>query len=435
MEKPENKGLYDLILADTEDNYYCFSEAHIQDLVQDKTDHKLADMAFMETIVANNCWTHDKESMDVRFRTPNQYYRDFHWNVGTDIMTSDDAISTTIREAFRTIPLNWNQFLDTSQLPADFPEDMRAVILEPFTMLDFMEAMLNMSEALSVEQLRFKQLLQYLHRSMGEYALFEKMGIYGYNGKEITDFEAFAESFKKMVYERSTQKDLYNLFIEMQHSLDFFGIVKGKPKKQKFMSLLNDGKHAYYAGHAHILVTRDTDMIAKTELMYKIWDIATMVMTPQQFGEHLAKKKPEFNSVAELFAQFNHAPKLPTFYEKYDLDEAFIQKALPGTYLGYFNTLTIATAGGHTYNYFIQNFPKIGSPILTVELERMVNILVEYFGTDELKNNKFDRKELENGNWKGREWRVGEMGIIFQLKKEMILYFFKTEPKKQKATE
>lgn len=297
LEQPEYQELYNLILADKEKNYYCFSEAHIQDLVRDKTEQKLADMVFMETIVKENCWYYDKEIMGVKFITPFNYYNGSQWNVGTDIMTSDEPVTVMIRELFRSIPLNWNQLIKQEDIPADLPDDLRATLLEPVTMLDFMEAMLDMTEIFSEEQSRFKRLLQYLHRSMGEHYLFEKMGLNGYNRKEITDFDAFAESFKKIAHDRSTQKDLYNLFIEMHNQLDFFGIVKGKSKKQKFMSLLNDGKHAYYAGHAHILVTRDADMIAKTELMYRIWNITTIIMTPEQFQEYLLNRKPEFDSV------------------------------------------------------------------------------------------------------------------------------------------
>lgn len=431
LEKPENRELYDLVLADKDRNYYCFSEAHVQDLIRDKTNQKLADMDFIESIAGSNFWYYEKESMDVLFRTPREYYNEKEWGMGADILTSDDAMSTLIRESFRAIPLNWDQLIDKNQIPADFPEDMRAMLLEPVTLLDFLEAMLDMTENLSAEQPRFKKLLQYLHGAMGEHALYEKMGIKGYNGKEITDFESFADSFKKMAHERSTQKDLYSLFIEMQHSLELFGIVKGKPKKQKFMSLLNDGKHAYYAGHAHILVTRDADMIAKTELLYRIWNVETNIMTPEQFHEYLTNRKSEFDSTTELFAQFEHAVEFRTYNEKYSLDETFIQKELPSIYLDHFNTLTIATARGNTYNYFMQDFPHISSNVLTVELERMVNRLVEHFGTDESGMGKFDRKELEEKEWKGREWRIGEMGVIFQVNNGMMLYFFKATPAKK----
>jgi hypothetical protein len=46
LKKPESKALYDFILTDKNRNYYCFSEAHIQDLTQDETDLKLLDMDF-----------------------------------------------------------------------------------------------------------------------------------------------------------------------------------------------------------------------------------------------------------------------------------------------------------------------------------------------------------------------------------------------------
>ncbi|MDE3234555.1 MAG: hypothetical protein KGO81_01280 [Bacteroidota bacterium] len=44
-------------------------------------------------------------------------------------------------------------------------------------MLDFMESMLNLTENLAGEQPRFKKLLQYLHKAMGDHALYEKLGI------------------------------------------------------------------------------------------------------------------------------------------------------------------------------------------------------------------------------------------------------------------
>lgn len=427
LKKPEGKALYDLILADKNHNYYCFSEAHIQDLTQDNTDHKLSDMDFMETIVGNNCWWYDK-GMEVRFRTPREYYEDYDWNVGSNLFASDDIFYNLIKENFRRVPLNWNQFIDTEQLPPNFPEDLRPVLLEPNTMLDFMEAMLDLTNNLSAEQPRFKRLMQYLHRTMGDHFLYEKIGVRGFDGTKIIDLQAFAESFKDLVYQRSQEKDLYNMFIEMQFSLEIYGIIKGKPKKQKFISLLNDGKHAYYGGHAHILVTNDVDMIAKTKLIYAVWEINTEIVTPTEFEQYLKSRSSQEYSVAALFAQFDHASELPIMYEQYTLDQAFVQKELPSWYLGEFNRLSCATARGSTYYYFCQYFRNIPLSTLTVELERVVDLLVEYFGNDELGRGKLDREELEKNDWPGREWRKGEMGILLYLNKGIILSFFKVAP-------
>jgi hypothetical protein len=434
LKKPENRLLYDLILVDRDQNYYCFSEAHIQDLVRDDTDRKLLDMDFMETIVGNNCWYYDK-AMKVQFRTPREYYDDHDWNVVSSLMTSDDIFYVFIREGFRRIPLNWKQFIDTEQLPPDFPEDLRPMLLESATMLDFMEAMLDLTNNLSTEQPRFKRLLQYLHRSMGGHYLYEQLNIKGFDGNNFTDWETFAQSFKDLIYQRSNEKDLYNLFLEMQFSLDIYGIIKGKPKKQKFMSLLNDGKHAYYAGHAHILVTSDADMIAKTKLVYRVWQVGTIILTPEEFKQYLVDISSQDKSVAALFAQFDCAAKLPIIYEQYTLDQTFIQKELPAWYLGEFNTLSCTTARGSTYYYFRQYFPNIPFNTLTIELERVVNQLIDHFGPDDQRRGKLDRKEIENNDWKGREWRNGEMGILLYLDKGMVLSFFKAAPAKEEEEE
>jgi hypothetical protein len=434
LKKPENKPFYDLILADKDQNYYCFSEAHIQDLIRDETDLKFSDMEFMATIVGSNCWNYDKE-INVQFRTPREYYDDHAWNVGTDLMKSDDIIYANIRESFRGIPLNWEQFINTDQLPFDFPEDLRPILLESATMLDFMESLLNITDNLSAKQPRFKRLLQYLHRSMGEHNLYEKLGINGFDGNNFTDWEAFAKSLKGLVYKRSHAKDLYNLFIEMQFSLDIYGIIKGKPKKQKFISLLNDGKHAYYAGHSHILVTSDMDMFAKTKLVYRIWDVNTIIFTPEEFKHYLIDTSFQDKSVAALFAQFNSAAELPIIFEQYTLDQAFIKKELPHWYLGEFNTLSCSSSRGYTYYFFRQHFTNIPFNTLTIELERVVNQLAIHFGTDELGRGQFEKKEIENNDWTGREWRTGEMGVILHLNDGMVLSFFKAAPTGEQQAE
>jgi hypothetical protein len=424
LAKPENKELYDLVLKDKDQNVYCFSEAHIQDLVQDASDRKFADMDFMETIVDNNCWCHD-DGLVIQFRNPRAYYNDYQWDVGTELMTSKDPIYIFIRETFRAIPIQFSTLINPNDLPADFPEDMKPLLLESATMLDFMEGMLDLTDTISTEQPRFKNLLRYFHRSFGQQIFYEKLGIKGYDGTAFTDWEAFAESFKGLVYERCREKDLYNLFIDMQYALDIYGIVKGKPKKQKFMSLLNDGKHAFYGGHAHVLVTSDADMIAKTKLVYKIYGIATAILTPEDFKQFLVSTIFNSDSVTALFEQFDRASDLPIIYEKYSLDEIFVRKELDKWFLGEFNVLNCATARGTTYYYFSQAFQKITSPTLTVELERTVNLLSSHFGNDELGQGKFDRKELENGDWKGREWRVGDMGVVFRINQGMMLTFFR----------
>lgn len=433
LKESKKKELYDLILLDKARNIYYYSEAHIQDLVRDPTDHKLYDMDFMETIVGDNCWHYDKRLV-VKLRAPKDYYYDYEWNVGTDVLTSVDPIYTLMRESFRAIPIQFASLIDQADLPDDFPDDMRPMLLESSNLLEFMEAMLDLTDGLSEKQPKFKRLLQYLHRSFGQQFLYEKIGIKSYDGTAVTDWDSFSESFKELIYQRSAQKDAYNVFTDMQFALDIYGIVKGKPKKQKFMSLINDGKHAYYAGHAHILVTSDVDMIAKTEMVYRIWGIATAILTPEVFKQLLIKNTFNNNSVDALFEQHKNASSLPILFEKYSLDEIFIRKQLDQWFLGEFNVLNCASAKGYTYYYFSQDFSKLSSPTLRVEVQRIVDMLSAHFGIDELGRGNLDLKEFDDPTWKGREWRSGEMGVSLHINNDgLMLSFFRAAPLPEKS--
>jgi hypothetical protein len=425
LKKPENKELYEWILADSQRNYYYFSEAHIQDLVQDDTDNKLADMDFMETIVGSNCW-HYAEKMHLNFRTPRAYYNEYSWNEGTQLLTSEDAVYQLLRETLRAMPIDFKAVMKDQPWPTDCPEGLKAILLKPTTMLEFTEAMLNMTEEISAKRSpEFKELLRYLHLASGLQVYYETLGILGFDGQVITDDESFAHSFKDFVYQRSQQKDLYNQFIDGQYALEVYGIVKGKPKKQKFMSLLNDGKHAFYAAHGHVMVTSDGDMTSKTGLLYKVWGIATEIIGMKDLLRYCEGKRPTDGSVTALVGLVDQASELPTCFENFSLEQVFVQKQLPGWFLEQFNTLTCASNRGYIYYYLSQEFANLPTHTTTVELERVVEQLATHFGLDELGRGNLDRTELDGGDWKGREWRFGEMGVLLQLKKGMMLSIFK----------
>lgn len=89
LKKEENDEFYKLVLQDKQSNYYCFSEAHIQDLIRDESEEKFNDMDFMATIVDGNAWHYDKK-LDIRFRTPREYYEGYEWNSDLTLETDDD---------------------------------------------------------------------------------------------------------------------------------------------------------------------------------------------------------------------------------------------------------------------------------------------------------------------------------------------------------
>src|SRR5882672_9869332 len=81
LKEEKNKELLKKILAAKSHVLFVFSEAHLYDLDQDKTDHKYADTDFIETIAGPNCYYFtDRTEFD--YRTPREYYDDFEWPQG-----------------------------------------------------------------------------------------------------------------------------------------------------------------------------------------------------------------------------------------------------------------------------------------------------------------------------------------------------------------
>ena len=423
LKKEVGKDLYARILEDKNKNVYCFSEAHIQDLVRDKTDEKFKDMDFMETIVDYNCWFYEKNIL-FEYRTPRFHYNNYDWGFETELLTSEDPLINLIRNSFKLIPLPLKEMVDINNLPAEFPEQLKPLLLETTTMYDFLEAMLDLSKTMSEEQKKFKELIQYLHKASLLGGIYQSMNIQGFDGNKVTDRESFNESYKKHFIKDKEKNDFYNLFMSMHSGLEFLGIVKGKPKKQQMMNMINDGRHAYFAGYCEILVTNDADMINKTNFLYDIWNISTRIMTITEFEEFLIHNQPSSDTVDKLFEEFDNASALVTTHEEYSLEKSFIIKQLNHWHLGVFNTLNFANVNNTSYFYFTTESKNLSTGVLTREIEYVVNKLLEYYGTDFEERGIFDRKEIGQDRWIGRNWLTGNMGLNLFIDKKIVLAFF-----------
>lgn len=51
-----NITLFEVVSLNKHSNIYTYSEAHIMDLLRDKSEQKFKDAEFIEKIVDNNCW-------------------------------------------------------------------------------------------------------------------------------------------------------------------------------------------------------------------------------------------------------------------------------------------------------------------------------------------------------------------------------------------
>ena len=111
LKRPELSGFLDSIKLDKENNVYCYSEAHLQDLMRDKSNHKFDDLKFMEDVVDSNCWHYNKKILFDHIK-PKDFYDPFPEYsdklFDSDELFSGDLVFKTMEGIFKNIPLDFN---------------------------------------------------------------------------------------------------------------------------------------------------------------------------------------------------------------------------------------------------------------------------------------------------------------------------------------
>jgi hypothetical protein len=431
LKKENNKDLLEAIIQSKGELIYCFSEAHLYDLARDKTDEKFGDMLFMEQIVGNNCFHYDKGFIGDYF-TPTEYYNRFKWpgiasanEFITGLTEGDDVFGRLTKSFLSAIPMNFKDSISQSQqLPEDMPQDLAEVLLSSSNMYEFMLNMTNYSDTLSVEQSKFKEQLQYLHKNSLTNNL-SLLGIEGYDGTTITDKEKFLTSYEDYFLKNANGKGKYryDLFTDMYNGLELGGFVPGKPRKQKMMNMINDGKHAFFGGFCDIVVSKDDDFINKAKFMYDLREVDTQVLNMTEFADFL-NNRVHGRQFSDLETEI--ARESTNINVLFDIDEngqRTIGKRLSDTYYGYFNTIIYHSNG---YIYFTKQNNLFGDGTLVKEIAFCINQLYDEFGLDYNSRGEWIDGEMVKGSendWYGRVWRVSDKaGIELKFMEKLGLY-------------
>lgn len=427
LKEERYKELLSLIMADKARNIYCFSEAHLYDLSRDKTNYKFSDMGFMEKICENHCFFFNKKTR-FEYRTPAQYYDSFDWSYVTtfDDLFSEDGFGNLFQLMLKAIPLDFKDFLSFDQLPGDIPEDFKTLLLKPSNAYEFFQAFMEFTDELTNEQKKFRELIKYLHKNSMTDKIYEGLKIEGYSGGKIIDKEKLRTSYAKYFSKEGQEKSLYDLFIDMYHGLEFFGFVKGKPKKQKMMNLINDARHAFFGAHCDIVVSSDDDFINKTKFMYEMNEIGTLVLHINEMETIIngLGKQSELKAV-DLFREVNREDLGNRVIRIEDADDdKAVYFYLERTYFSYFDIYVSVTNKNGTYQYFTKEPHNYSTGTLVKEIEFVTNRLITEFGKDFSGHELFSAAEIVDGKWHGRSWVLGETVIELNYSGKMNLALY-----------
>lgn len=431
LKKVEHACLLEKILASKRYIVYCFSEAHLYDLNQDSTDYKFDDMKFIESIADSNC-CYFTDRTEFSYRSPTQYYEDYDWSTTHDYEGLLDSMTSSFSNLFKLTPLPLNRITKREDLSPEMPEEMKRLLTEPSNMFDFMETMMNMTSNLR-DQPNFKEHLKFLHKNSNIQGIYESMEIEGYDGLAVTDREKFWSSYAKKFIVKGQEKSRYDLFIEMYNGLEIFGFVKGKPKKQKMMNLLNDGRHAFFGTVCDIIVSKDTDFLEKTAFMYGIEENRTRIVPFSELNNLIDELKKESEiSIADLFTEIVADPSIYNaihVFEDSDTRTEYVR--LNKRYLMYFNIMGYVNDQFGSIRTIVKEKINYDRGTLIKQIIYITEELINAWGLDSDGKGMINTDEIEDKTAL-RTWRFDDLVISLILDSVLYINFYSLDYLKAK---
>jgi hypothetical protein len=424
LKSDASSELKQLIDEDKKHNIYCYSEAHIFDLLRDKTDNKLSDLEFIGKIVDDNCWHYDKKIL-FDYIKPIDYFNSIDSNTefSLDGVFSNEPLLMPFKQVFKSIPLKFSDFISSSPLPVDFPENLKKVLYEPTNLYDFMLLFFNYSSELTAEQKKFKELLTYLRSNDLIIDIYKYIGIEGYENGKLTDKVKFRESLLTHLLKDKKEKYRYDLFLEVYNTLEIYGIVKGKPRKQALPNMIDDGRHSFFGSFCDIVVSMDSDFINKTKFIYDVFDYKISVFNIDEFRQWLELSKQQYISGFKgLLAEFNKDfTTIPEFHREVRDEKLFVLYKLSQTHLSYFNLIGLVFSDKFEYYFFSKEDINQSTGTLIKEIQYVTDVLINDLGNDIYGNGVYVKDEFIEGNWSGRVWLFDNIQINLSFQQKLFL--------------
>ena len=281
-------ALREKILSHKDEFIFLYSNAHLLDLQNDKTDRKYTEMEFMQSIVDGNCLVYEAPNIVVRKQSPKEAFDtihkvdDFSWIDDLDFSTITDEqrkalnniVDITAKELSGKLDYDWL----TSRTPIS-------------------------SDNLYCDKSAFSAVMNFFSCNLFEnkesYKILRDDTIARYNPSLITaDSEnifneqftssplglSFIDTVKAVLTQMGLPlSDPGTVYYTSYMLLDMFGINKEPRKKVRYRNIQTDCSHSFFGSYCDCIVSDDDGLIRKSKTLYKLCDFGTKVYSKVVF--------------------------------------------------------------------------------------------------------------------------------------------------------
>lgn len=429
LRKLERQADLDFLLQLKKRHVFVFSEAHLDDLNQDKTDRKRKDLEFMERLVDKNYLVNDvKEGKAdiLRFSPAEAFERKSFFTGGVaDLLGTLDELtgplSSLVQQLFAIrLPLNLASNIATMDEPSR--KIWLKLIPNPkddYSLGEWIELFGRFLDALYEDKAVYKG----VRGAMREAAMGFDFAV-GPRDIKMVDQTGKEWSLMEMVNQgvvnanKNKTPSIHDYLITTFLMLNFTGVDSEPNKKARFPNTHNDAGHAFFGGHCDYVVSNDVGFIVKANIVFGMREIGTETMNLEQFLQRmryldqiteqsgLALLKALGQGLRHSFVTTSPSVMFPwRIYVDYKVNEH---------YLNHFNAVRAIHEGDQSFLLLERHQKNLSQFDMFSEYRVVIQQLLDLFGVDDEglgRFNEADVEQLRAGTWKGRWWTLASATI------------------------
>lgn len=440
LKLPKYSQLFDFIKANKSSLQFPYSPAHFKDLMKSYCPENAlfqTDLDNLEFLSGKHLMMWEKDKTELWFATPKEYFEnekgteDFLASFDIEKIFSDldnndiglGNIGSLMKSMFEAIPMGININNENSEiLQKMFPN-----LQQDSSFWDLMKDFVPFSKKLLKDKVYYKD----FRKTIGDkgFKLDANSGNWGENEvmTNINEFIqkqdpklTFSEFLNAGFKHQKEPPNLYAYYTRAHLLLDMIGYKADKLQKptNNMWNIQTDAEHSFYGAHCDYFVAMDNKLLAKTKVLYREFNISTVILTPDEVIEGVGEVIHKVdNSIPFLDDAFSLCQcgevveRLPT--SESNKEEIFAIK-LPIFYFNFFNYVIYQPYPEQ--NGLVLQFKKVNKNysrfLYYTEVEQVVKDVCGFFGIED--ENEFESKK-EAFVYKNEDvefvWRF-ENGII-----------------------
>lgn len=401
--------LREKILSHKDKFIFFYSNAHLFDLQDDKTDIKYAEMEFMQSVVDGNRLIYENTKQEVIKQSPRDAFEsidkieDFSWLENLDFSQIKEEQRNAINNIFDISIKDLKGELDFDWLTKRTPISTNEIQVDKTTFTSLM-----------------KFVTYNFYENKEAYKRLRDNIIARYNPKEIkADGEnifneqlsssplglSFINTIKAILVQIGlSSRDSATVYYTSYILLDLFGVNKETRKKVKFRNMQADCCHSFFGSCCDCIVSDDEGLRHKSKTLYNLFNFSTQIYSIDEFITKFDEainnnKKSAREYLDEIYNDYTTRLIIKTeTISEYTLSHLNTSNK----YFGYFNCMLEKKSKDETVIILYKN-NNLDQPILLKEIEIIVNRIVRAFNDMGATLPLFD-KEIELPLIKADKW-------------------------------